>query len=86
MLQDAIEAEKADIARLVDKSPDISQFFVDKVEITTFTSDLASQMMPVTYPDPCHLKKSLGVAAQPRALIQAHPGCRLQEMTESDWL
>ena len=29
--------------------------------------------IPLTYHDPCHLKKSLGVAAQPRALLQANP-------------
>ena len=39
----------------------------------------------VTYHDPCHLKKSLGVAAQPRALLRAHPGYVLKEMPESDW-
>ena len=41
--------------------------------------------IPVTYHDPCHLKKSLGVAAQPRALLQANPAYILKEMPESDW-
>jgi glycolate oxidase iron-sulfur subunit len=31
------------------------------------------------------LKKSLGVAAQPRALLQAHPAYELKEMREADW-
>jgi glycolate oxidase iron-sulfur subunit len=39
----------------------------------------------VTYHDPCHLKKSLGVAAQPRALLKANPDYVLKEMAESDW-
>jgi glycolate oxidase iron-sulfur subunit len=38
----------------------------------------------ITYHDPCHLKKSLGVFAEPRSLIKANPGYRLQEMPESD--
>ena len=37
----------------------------------------------VTYHDPCHLKKSLGVAAEPRAGIKAS-GKRLVEMEGSD--
>ena len=41
--------------------------------------------IPLTYHDPCHLKKSLGVAAQPRALLQANPAYILKEMAESDW-
>ena len=39
--------------------------------------------VPVTYHDPCHLKKSLGVAAQPRALLRANPQYDLQEMAEA---
>jgi glycolate oxidase iron-sulfur subunit len=38
----------------------------------------------VTFHDPCHLKKSLGVAAEPRRLLAA-AGWRLAEMAESDW-
>ena len=41
--------------------------------------------VPITYHDPCHLKKSLGVAAQPRALIRANPRYDLKEMAEADW-
>ncbi len=37
----------------------------------------------VTYHDPCHLKKSLGVINEPRALIQA-AGKKLVEMEDSD--
>jgi glycolate oxidase iron-sulfur subunit len=37
----------------------------------------------VTYHDPCHLKKSLGVADQPRKLIRA-AGKKLVEMEGSD--
>ncbi len=38
----------------------------------------------VTYHDPCHLKKSLGVFRQPRVVIQANPRYLLKEMAEAD--
>ena len=38
----------------------------------------------VTYHDSCHLKKTLGVASQPRALIAANPAYTLTEMAEAD--
>ena len=44
-----------------------------------------AEPLRLTYHDPCHLKKSLGVAAQPRALLRANPGYDLQEMAEADW-
>jgi len=38
----------------------------------------------VTYHDPCHLKKSLGVAAQPRELLKSNPAYEFVEMNEAD--
>ncbi|MDY6825528.1 MAG: (Fe-S)-binding protein [Thermodesulfobacteriota bacterium] len=38
----------------------------------------------VTYHDPCHLKKSLGIDTAPRRLIRAAPEYRLVEMAEAD--
>jgi len=40
--------------------------------------------VPVAYHDPCHLKKSLGVASQPRTVIRANSDCELREMAEAD--
>ena len=82
---DAPAAQQAEIAALAAKTLDISQFLVDNLAITAVGSGISAAPVPVTYHDPCHLKKSLGVAAQPRALLQAHPGLRLREMAESDW-
>ncbi len=48
-------------------------------------SQSESQAVTVTYHDPCHLKKSLGVWEEPRRLLDATPGIRFQEMAESDW-
>ena len=85
MARDASAAEQADVAALADKTLDISQLLVDKLGITAAAGDFSAPPLPVTYHDPCHLKKSLGVAAQPRALLQADPGLQLREMAESDW-
>jgi glycolate oxidase iron-sulfur subunit len=43
-----------------------------------------SETETVTYHDPCHLKKSLGLAAEPRSLISAAPGFELVEMADAD--
>jgi glycolate oxidase iron-sulfur subunit len=55
------------------------------VGLAALDAGLSGPPVPVTNHDPCHLKKSLGVAAQPRALLQADPGLHLQEMAEADW-
>jgi Fe-S oxidoreductase len=43
----------------------------------------ATQDRKVTYHDPCHLKRGLGISAEPRQLIEA-AGYRLVEMNDSD--
>lgn len=81
---------KEQLARLSEKTMDINQFLVDRVRpdfaMESFDiSETASKKTGeiVTYHDPCHLKKSLGVADQPRKLIRA-AGKRLVEMEGSD--
>ena len=44
----------------------------------------AEEPTPLTYHDSCHLKKSLGVYAEPRALLAANPAYRLVEMRGAD--
>ena len=85
MASEYSEAEKAQISALANKTLDISQFLVEKVGLEPRNSRDVTDKVPLTYHDPCHLKKSLGVAAQPRALIQANPSYDLQEMAEADW-
>ncbi len=58
---------------------------MDKLGVAAAVPGAEDGRIAVTYHDPCHLKKSLGVAAQPRALIQANPAYVLKEMPESDW-
>ncbi len=86
MTQDFPAADRARITALADKTLDISQFLVDKLGLGgTGFQPVPAEVIPLTYHDPCHLKKSLGVAAQPRALLRANPRYDLQEMEEADW-
>jgi glycolate oxidase iron-sulfur subunit len=85
MAQDYPEADQTRIADLSGRVMDISQFLVDRVGLEAEGREGAADRVTITYHDPCHLKKSLGVAAQPRALIRANPGYDLKEMAEADW-
>jgi glycolate oxidase iron-sulfur subunit len=64
------------------KTMDINAFLVDKLGVTPGAA--APGAVKVTYHDPCHLKKSLGVAAQPRAVLSRNPDFALVEMAASD--
>jgi|UniRef100_A0A7V6A5X3 glycolate oxidase iron-sulfur subunit len=86
MMQEAGPAEQERIAALAARTLDISQFLVDKVGVTPASAAAGEEgRITVTYHDPCHLKKSLGVAVQPRILLKANPQYVLKEMAESDW-
>ena len=76
---------KTRVEKIAQKTLDINQFLVSKIGLENVKLDDHVDPVNVTYHDPCHLKKSLGVFAEPRSLIKANPGYRLQEMPESDW-
>jgi len=76
--------EQNRIEALAAKTLDVSQFLVDKLNITGRSPERIEEKAPVTYHDPCHLKKSLGVAVQPRTLLEANPMYRFKEMDEAD--
>lgn len=73
----------AEARRMADMTFDINQFLISEVGIAG--GGATDSDTPVTYHDPCHLKKALKVWTEPRALINASRGYRLQEMPESDW-
>jgi glycolate oxidase iron-sulfur subunit len=74
----------ARIENLAEKTMDISQFLVAKVGIKPFKNITAGNKSIITYHDPCHLKKSLGISEEPRELIRANPAYQLEEMVECD--
>jgi len=72
------------VAAIAARTMEVSQFLVDKLGVGRVKLKADGQKVLLTYHDPCHLKKSLGVAAQPRALLQANPEYRFKEMVEAD--
>ncbi|MDR0339518.1 MAG: (Fe-S)-binding protein [Desulfovibrio sp.] len=75
-------AEQMRIRDLQDQVMDVSQFLVDVLNVSL--PERAEGGKRVTYHDSCHLKKSLGVAAQPRAILKGLPGYAFVEMPEAD--
>ena len=63
------------------KTFEFTQFLVDALGVTDVGARFSGT---VTYHDSCHLKRCLGVAEQPRALISAVEGATLVEMEDSD--
>jgi glycolate dehydrogenase iron-sulfur subunit len=77
------------INNLSEKTMDINQFLVDvmniRKEVKSDDKTLKDWKIPetITYHDPCHLKKSLGIFSQPRQVIKAS-GKQLIEMEDAD--
>ena len=62
---------------------DINAFLVDVLKVQPAAAP-AGNATTVTYHDSCHLKKSLGVVSQPRAVMAANPAYKVVEMAEPD--
>lgn len=75
---------RTQVAAVASKTMEVSQFLVDRLGVGRVGPNRGDQKVLLTYHDPCHLKKGLGVAAQPRALLRANPAYRFKEMTEAD--
>ena len=76
--------DEEQVAAIAQKTIDINQLIAPRIEKMTALQADSAQAVSVTYHDPCHLKKSLNVTAEPRALIKANPAYRLVEMAEAD--
>jgi glycolate oxidase iron-sulfur subunit len=74
----------AGVKRISEKTLDINQFLVTKVGLKSISQTNTENPVGVTYHDPCHLKKALGIAAEPRAVLAANPGYLLKEMPQPD--
>jgi glycolate oxidase iron-sulfur subunit len=86
MVPDTHPQLKKEVLRLSKKTLDISQFLVDK-KILADTGTIGKPRradVPVTYHDPCHLKKSLGVFTQPRTLLRTAEDYHFREMRAAD--
>ena len=76
---------KSRVKNIAQKTLDINQFLVSKAGLEKGKFEDNVNTVNITYHDPCHLKKSLNVFAEPRSLINANPEYRLKEMPEADW-
>ncbi len=74
---------KTKINSIAEKTMDINQFLVFKTGVKPSVSQ-SNDAVAVTYHDPCHLKKSLGISDEPRIMIQANPDYSFKEMPEPD--
>ena len=80
---------KSKVEKISGKTLDINQFLVAKIGVKSKGEEkiLKNQddAAVITYHDPCHLKKSLGVFAEPRTLIRSNDEYTFREMPEADW-
>ncbi len=74
--------EQEAIKALSAKIMDVNAFVVDKLGLTP--PQAREGAAAVTVHDPCHLKKSLGISAQPRTVLSMNPGVKIVEMGASD--
>ncbi len=70
------------VQELSRKTMDISEFIAANAPPETPLKK--PHPIPVTYHDPCHLKQSLGISQEPRALIDRTSNYQLTEMTGAD--
>ena len=73
------------VEKIAERTLDINQFLAMKVRLIKGGGGGKVDSTAVTYHDPCHLKKSLGISEEPRDLIRANPNYTLVEMPSSDW-
>ncbi len=84
MGSELLSERKEQINKLAASAMDISQFLVDVVKISSPALSSDGKGKRVTYHDPCHLGKSLGVYQQPRMLLQSLSDCSFVEMKDAD--
>lgn len=73
------------INELAMKAIDINALLVDVLKVRPkSTRGPKGNKIPLTYHDPCHLRLSLGVVDQPRALLRMNSAYDLRELKEAD--
>ncbi|MBI1822848.1 MAG: (Fe-S)-binding protein [Nitrospirae bacterium] len=60
---------------------DVHEFLSQKVDITTGLGEINQS---VSFHDPCHLKRGLGISESPREILKAIPGIQFKEMKDAD--
>jgi glycolate oxidase iron-sulfur subunit len=81
MSGDKTQSMQDRIAAMAAKTMDVNQFMVDVLKVSMPVQGHGTK---VTYHDPCHLKKSMKVFEQPRALLKSNPNVEFVEMADAD--
>jgi glycolate oxidase iron-sulfur subunit len=82
--EDFTSDEQRQIEKLHGQVMDITAFLVDVLKIDLKDSGAKAGARRVTYHDSCHMRKSLGVFTQPRAILKSLQGFQFVEMPEAD--
>jgi len=84
-LADTPERKEA-YARFGEKVKDISEFLVDVLKLPASAYEAAPEVKgkKVTWHDPCHLVRHLGIKDQPRQIIKSIPDIEYVEMPNAD--
>jgi glycolate oxidase iron-sulfur subunit len=84
-LADTLEREEA-YKKFAGKVVDISQFLVDVLKLPASAYRAAPEVKgkKITWHDPCHLNRHLGITSQPRQIIKSIPDVEFVEMPNAD--
>lgn len=72
------------VKRIAAKVKDISQIVCERIDSLPMQKSAAKELLLVTYHDPCHLARGMGVVAEPRKILQALSNVKLVEMEGAD--
>ncbi|MBI4966400.1 MAG: (Fe-S)-binding protein [Desulfomonile tiedjei] len=79
LLEDlGMDAEKS--KRVAAKVKDISQIVAEHVDDLPIQDSCSGEPLSVTYHDPCHLIRGMGVSEEPRKILRSLPGVSLVNM------
>ncbi len=80
------EERKREYAEFADKIKDITEFLVDILQLPPSAYNVADEFKgkTVTWHEPCHLGRYLGVKEQPRKILQSIPDIKYVEMPDAD--
>ena len=83
LLEDlGLDTEKA--KRVANKVKDISQIISEDIDKLPIIRNSTDQQLVVTYHDPCHLVRGMGVAVEPRTILRGIDGIKFVEMEGSN--
>jgi glycolate oxidase iron-sulfur subunit len=83
LLEDlGLDTEKA--KRVANKVKDISQIISEHIDKLPIIRNSTDQQLVVTYHDPCHLVRGMGVAVEPRTILRGIDGIKFVEMEGSN--